>query len=81
MGLFSAKSADDTWRAELTWRAGPPWMQRGTEATWQGRAWPTQGVQVARMARTRGRRPRGSTRTPVRGATWRGGLASEGHTG
>ena len=29
--------------------------------------------QVARVARTRGRRPRGSTRTPVRSTTWRVG--------
>ena len=29
--------------------------------------------QVARVARTRGRRPRRSTRMPVRGATWREG--------
>ena len=28
----------------LTWRAGPARMRRGTEATWQGRAWPTRGV-------------------------------------
>ena len=40
-------------------------MRLGTEATWQGRAWPTRGA----GGRTRGRRPRGSTRTPVRGAT------------
>ena len=30
--------------AELTWRAGPARMQRGTKATWQGRAWPTHGT-------------------------------------
>ena len=28
----------------LTWRAGPVQMGRGIEATWQGRAWPTQGA-------------------------------------
>ena len=30
--------------AELTWHAGPARMRRGTEATWQGRAWPTRGA-------------------------------------
>ena len=33
-----------TWRTELTWRAGPTRMRCGTEATWQGRAWPTRGA-------------------------------------
>ena len=28
----------------LTWRAGQARMRRGIEATWQGRAWPTQGA-------------------------------------
>ena len=28
----------------LTWRAGPAQMRRGTEATWQGHAWPTRGA-------------------------------------
>ena len=28
----------------LMWRAGPARMQRGTEATWQGRAWPMRGA-------------------------------------
>ena len=28
----------------LTWRAGLVRMRRGTEATWQGRAWPTRGA-------------------------------------
>ena len=28
----------------LTWCAGPARMRRGTEATWQGRAWPTRGA-------------------------------------
>ena len=32
------------WRVELTWRAGPARMRRGTKATWQGRAWPTRGA-------------------------------------
>ena len=33
-----------TWRAELTWSAEPARMRCGTEATWQGRAWPTRGA-------------------------------------
>ena len=33
--------------AELTWCAAPVWMRRGTEATWQGRAWPTRGTSGA----------------------------------
>ena len=28
----------------LTWRARPTRMQRGTEASWQGRTWPTRGA-------------------------------------
>ena len=31
-------------RAELTWRRGPARMRRSTEATRQGRAWPTRGT-------------------------------------
>ena len=59
-----------TWRIGLTWRAGPARMRRGTEATWQGRA---DGPREAQVARTHGRRPRGSTQTLVRGATWHEG--------
>ena len=69
-GLFSAEPADDTWRAELMWHTGPTQMRRSTEATWQGRAWPTPGAGGAWVVRTHGRRPRESTRTSVRGATW-----------
>ena len=50
--LFSAESADDTWGAELTWHAGPARMRRGTEATWQGHAWPTRGASGAGGADT-----------------------------
>ena len=41
------------WRAYLTWRgadvacATTARMQRGSEATWQGRGWPTRGAQSA----------------------------------
>ena len=50
----------------LTWRAGPP---RGCDVALRPRGRATDGLrgaQVAHRARTRGRRPRGSTRTPVR---------------
>ena len=30
--------------AELTWRAAPARMRHGSEATWQGRAWPMRGA-------------------------------------
>ena len=40
----------------------------------RGRA--AHGPREVRVARTRGRRPRGSTWTPVRGATWQGGADS-----
>ena len=33
-----------TWHVELMWRAGPARMRRGTEAMWQGHAWPTRGA-------------------------------------
>ena len=59
-----------TWRAdpadELTWRAGPP---RGCDVALRPHGSATGGpreAQVAHRARTRGKRPRGSTRTPVR---------------
>ena len=36
--------AELTWCAELTWRSGPARMRHGSEATWEGRAWPTRGA-------------------------------------
>ena len=70
---------------KLTWHAGPAQMQRDTKATWQGRAWPTRGAGGADTWRGHvaggHAGPRGSMRTPVRGATWQGGLANEGPTG
>ena len=36
------RGADVTWT--LTWHAGPVRMRRGSEATWQGHAWPTLGT-------------------------------------
>ena len=57
-----------TWRAELTWRVGLARMRRVTKAC--GRA--AHGPREAQVAWTRGRRPRGSTWMPVRGATWQG---------
>ena len=62
--------------AELTWRAGPP---RGCDAALRRRDRAAGGprkAQVAHKVRTRGRRPRVSTRTPVWGTTWRGGGGS-----
>ena len=80
-GLFFRRSrgADvATKGAELTWRAGPP---RGCDVALRppGRAaGGPREAQVAHRARTRGRRPRGSTRTPVRGATWQKGWHVKG---
>ena len=65
------------WRGELTWHAGPARgttarMRRDTEATWQGRRWPTRGPGGAQGADTwqEATSVHGSTRTPVWGATW-----------
>ena len=44
--FYSTDPADDVARM-LTWRARPARMRHGTEATWQGRAWPTQGEGTA----------------------------------
>ena len=75
-----------TWRAspadELTWRAGPP---LGCDVALRPLGRATGGpreAQVAHRARTRGRRPRVSTRVHAReGTTWREGLAYGGPTG
>ena len=63
-----------TWRSgpggELTWHAGPP---RRCDVALRPRGRVVGGLreaQVAHRARTRGRRPRVSTWTPVWGATW-----------
>ena len=53
------------------WRTG-----RGHVAG--GHAGPRE-AQVAHRARTHGRRPRGSTRMPMRGATWHEGWRVKGH--
>ena len=51
---------------KLKWRAGPAPTRRGTRATWQGRAWPTRGVDCAdTWQKARGgprERPRGVPR-------------------
>ena len=67
-----------TWRAgpggELTWRAGPT---RECDAALRPRGRAAGGpheAQAAHWARTRGRRPRVSTQTPVWGATWQWGV-------
>ena len=47
-----------TWRTYLTWRGADvargtaARMRRGSEATWQGRGWPTRGVGGAQDANT-----------------------------
>ena len=63
-----------TWRArpasELTWRAGPP---RRCDVALRPRGRAAGGpheAHVVHRARTRGRRPRGSTWAPVWGTTW-----------
>ena len=60
-----------TWRAELTWRAGP---HHGCDVALRPRGRAAHGPREAQVARTRGRRPRGSMWMPVRGATWQGGV-------
>ena len=57
------------WRAMLTWRAG---TVRGYNAALRVRGRAARGPRDAQVARTRCRRPRGSTRTPVRGTMWQG---------
>ena len=56
---------------KLTWRAGPTWMRRGIEATWQGRTWPTRGVGSVDTRQE-------AMRTPARGAMWQGGWKVKG---
>ena len=61
----------------LRWHARPP---RGCDVALRPRGRATggpRGAQVAHRARTRGRRPRGSTRMPVRSATWQVRLAGK----
>ena len=48
-------------RADVA-RGTNAWMLRGSEATWQSHVWPARGAGGADAD--------GSTRTPVRGATW-----------
>ena len=52
--------------------------QRGCDVAMRpcGRA--AHGPRKAQVTRARGRRPRGSTRMPVRGATWQGGWRVKG---
>ena len=62
-------------RDQLTWHAG---LARGCDTTLRPRRRAARGPREAQVARTRGRRPRGSTRTPVWGATWQGGWCVKG---
>ena len=58
-------------------------MRRGSEATWQGRGWPTRGAGGAQGAATwqGATHPRESTWAPVWGAMWQVGLADGGPAG
>ena len=63
---------------KVTWRAGPP---HGCDTALRPRGRAAGGpreAQVAHRARTRGKRPHGSTRTPVWGAKWQGGRQVKG---
>ena len=63
---------------KLMWRAGPP---RGCDVALRSRGRAAGGpreAQVAHRARTRGKRPRVSTQTPVWGATWQWGWHMKG---
>ena len=55
-----------TWQAELTWCVGPAC---GCDAALRPRDRAAGSPCEAQVARTCGKRPRGSTWTPVRGAT------------
>ena len=59
----------------LTWRTGPA---RGCNAALRQRGRAARGPREAQVAHARGRRLHGSTRTPVRGATWKVGRQLEG---
>ena len=56
-------------------------MRCGTEATWQGRAWPTQGEQGADTWQEATCVHAGPHGRPCGGTTWQVGLAGEGPTG
>ena len=56
-----------TWRVELMWHTRP---QHGCDVALRPRGKAAHGPHEAHVAQTCGRRPRGSTQTPVRGATW-----------
>ena len=55
---------------KLTWRVGPT---RGCDLALRPRVRAARGPREAQVARTCDRRPSGSTRTPLRGATWQSG--------
>ena len=54
------------------------WDQRGCNVSLRPRGRAAHGPREAQVARTCGRRPRGSTQMPMRGATWRGGWRVKG---
>ena len=55
---------------KLRWCAG---QARGCDAALRPCGKAARGPREAQVARTCGRRPRGSMRTPMRGATWQSG--------
>ena len=55
---------------ELTWHAGP---LRGCDAALRPRGRTAGGPHEAQVARTRGKKPRGSTWMPERGTRWQSG--------
>ena len=50
----------------------------GCDAALRPRDRAAHGPRESQVARTSGRRPRGSTQTPVRGPTWQGGWRVKG---
>ena len=72
-GFIYSRTAELTWRARLTWRAGPAQMRHSTQGHVAEPPRPTRRTCGTYVASTHGKRPRGSTQTPVRG------LACDGH--
>ena len=60
---------------KLTWCTGPA---RGCDDALRPHGRAARGPREARVVRTHGRRPRGSTQMPVWGATWQGGWCVKG---
>ena len=83
-GVFLSTGPRLTWQPgpgdQLTWQGGD--VARGTTAPLRRGTEATRRTRVAHAGRAYGADVwPGATRTPVRGATWRGGLVSGGPTG